>query len=155
MSSSGHIAQMNFGQMKFPLDDPRVKEFVDGPDEVYGLAERSPGFVWRVPDEEMAEGLARHGYDGLTSATVSVRTDVEAMKAYTFGEMHGKFLHRASEWFESIDRPSYVIRPVQAGQVPTLAQAKEKLDRLAAEGSSEMAYDFKYMGETSSDTRAA
>ena len=46
-----HIAQLNIGRFRFPTDDPRMAGFMDNLDRVNALAERSPGFVWRMQDE--------------------------------------------------------------------------------------------------------
>jgi hypothetical protein len=43
-----YIAQMNVASARYPLDDPRIAEFVGLLDEVNALAEGSPGFVWRL-----------------------------------------------------------------------------------------------------------
>ena len=45
----GHqIAQLNVARAVAPLDDPRMADFVNLLDEINRLAERSPGFVWRL-----------------------------------------------------------------------------------------------------------
>ena len=36
-----HLAQFNIARIKYPLDDPRMAEFVDNLARVNGLAERS------------------------------------------------------------------------------------------------------------------
>jgi hypothetical protein len=66
------IAQMNWGRMKYPVDDPRLKEFLDSLHEVYRLAEAHPGFLWRIPDETIASQLKVSGFDSRISATVSL-----------------------------------------------------------------------------------
>jgi uncharacterized protein DUF3291 len=45
-----HLAELNIGGVRYPLDDPRMAEFVDNLALVNGLAERSDGFVWRLKD---------------------------------------------------------------------------------------------------------
>ena len=46
-----HLAQLNVGHIRFPTDDPRMAEFMGALDAVNALAERSPGFVWRLKDD--------------------------------------------------------------------------------------------------------
>ena len=46
--SGFHIAQMNVGHARHPLDDSRMKDFMDNLDRINALAEASPGFVWRL-----------------------------------------------------------------------------------------------------------
>lgn len=43
-----HLAELNIGTLHYPQDDPRVAEFMNNLDLVNGLAERAPGFVWRL-----------------------------------------------------------------------------------------------------------
>lgn len=50
-----HLAQFNISRLSAPLDDPRMKEFVDFLDPVNAFAEQSSGFVWRLT---AAEGQA-------------------------------------------------------------------------------------------------
>ncbi len=50
-SSSYHIAQVNIALMRGALDDPIMAEFVSLLDEINALADRSPGFVWRLQTE--------------------------------------------------------------------------------------------------------
>ena len=40
-----HLAQFNIARIKYPLDDPRMKDFVDNVARVNGLAETIEGFV--------------------------------------------------------------------------------------------------------------
>ncbi len=154
-----HVAHMNYAVLRQDWDDPRVAEFVDNVERVNGIAARSPGFVWRISDEEMEQAPNNphlvFAENPRNAVTVSVWETAEDLKNFVLRTVHGKFLKRREEWFEAIDRPSYVIWPLPVGQCPTLVQAKEKLDLLAAEGPSEAAYDFEYMGETSSEARVA
>ena len=46
-----HLAQLNIGRLRYEVGDPRMADFVDNLALVNGLAERSPGFVWRYQDD--------------------------------------------------------------------------------------------------------
>ena len=41
------LAEFNIAQTKYPLDDPRMREFVDNVDRINKLADKLPGFVWQ------------------------------------------------------------------------------------------------------------
>src|SRR5271170_6798848 len=43
-----HIAQVNIGRVKAPLEDQVMSGFVARLDEINALADVSPGFVWRL-----------------------------------------------------------------------------------------------------------
>ena len=47
-----HIAQINIARMNAALDDPVMAGFVARLDEINALADRSPGFVWRLQTPE-------------------------------------------------------------------------------------------------------
>ena len=51
MSVREHLAQFNIARVRYPLDDPRMKEFVDNVARVNALAEQIDGFVWRLKDD--------------------------------------------------------------------------------------------------------
>lgn len=57
-----HLAQVNIGRIKAPLDDPLMSGFVTRLDEINALAERSPGFVWRLQTSE-GNATALRPYD--------------------------------------------------------------------------------------------
>src|SRR5579884_2056779 len=46
-----HLAQFNIARIRYPLDDPRMAEFVDNVHRINGLAEQIEGFIWRLQDE--------------------------------------------------------------------------------------------------------
>ena len=50
-ANTRHLAQFNIARIKYPLDDPRMAEFVDNVARVNGLAETIEGFVWRLQDD--------------------------------------------------------------------------------------------------------
>jgi hypothetical protein len=43
-----HLAQLNVAGARFDLEDARMADFVGALDRVNTIAERSPGFVWRL-----------------------------------------------------------------------------------------------------------
>ena len=63
---------MNWGRLKFSLEDKRMKEFAESLNEVYGLAENHPGFIWRISNDQSKSQLSDLGFDKLISTSVSV-----------------------------------------------------------------------------------
>ena len=53
--SAWALAQLNIGIIRGPIDSPFMAEFVANLDRITALAERSPGFAWRL---QTAEGNA-------------------------------------------------------------------------------------------------
>ena len=133
------IAQMNWGRMRFPPTDLRLQEFLDSLSSVYAIAEKHPGFIWRISDDEASAQLNRLGFDDRMSATISVWSDVEHLHDYTFATIHGDYLDRRAEWFEEVDGPQLVIWNVQADARPGFPEAFERLEHLKANGPSDFA----------------
>ena len=46
-----HLAQINVGRTLAPLDSPQLAGFVERLDDINALADRSPGFVWRLQSD--------------------------------------------------------------------------------------------------------
>ena len=47
-----HLAQVNIALARAPLDDPVMKGFVDQLEYINSVADRAPGFVWRLQTED-------------------------------------------------------------------------------------------------------
>ena len=137
------IAQMNWGQMRYPLDDHRMKEFADHLDEIYCLAENTPGFIWRIDGEELATELIDLGYNEKMSTTVSVWQTIQDLHKYTYESAHGKYLDRTREWYEKVEGPQLVIWDVEHDERPSFREAQHRLDHLKEHGSSDYAYGWK------------
>ena len=52
---------------------------------------------------------------------------------------------RAGEWQLPQDAVTYVIWPIAKGHRPTLREARDRMDRLLAQGPTPDAYDFPYL----------
>ena len=53
--SEYHLSQVNIAKMLADVDDPIMKDFVDNLEAVNGIADFSPGFVWRLETDEGME----------------------------------------------------------------------------------------------------
>lgn len=143
-----HIAQMNMGYLLHPFGDPRIAGFEENTDRVNAVADRSNGFVWRMKDEDSAlpeNDCGRlFGRPDVALATLSVWESFEDFDHFVHKTIHGTFLNRRAEWFESVEAPSYVIWPIQAGHIPNLVEGRERLMLLREHGPSDEAFDFSY-----------
>lgn len=140
------VAQMNMGFLRYPMDDARLSPFLDNLDRVNGLADRAPGFVWRLKGDggggpENDAGFL-FGRPDVAVATLSVWETLGDLEAFVHRTVHGQFLRRRAEWFEPLDQPAYVIWPVAPGHIPTLAEGKERLLMLREHGPGGDAFDF-------------
>ena len=55
-----HLAQVNIGRVLGGPDDPRMADFYASLARVNALAERMPGFVWRLKDETGDSAMMLH-----------------------------------------------------------------------------------------------
>lgn len=143
------IAEFNFGRLRYDWTDKRVQPFVEGLERVNRLAERSPGFIWRMLDDEMeAAQLGPTLSDDRVASTLSVWRSVEDLRKFVFDTLHGSFLKRGSEWFEESDSPRYVIWPVNPDHRPSVEEGLEKIRHLEKHGASATCFDFRWFDET-------
>ena len=95
-----HLAQLNVGRLRAPMDDPRIDDFRENLDPVNALAESSPGFVWRLQDESgNATGIKPYG-DDLEIVNLTVWESVEALADFTYRSAHAGVLRQRRSWFE-------------------------------------------------------
>ncbi len=128
-----HLAQLNVARLTAPIDSPELTDFVDGLDPVNAVADRSPGFVWRLQDESGdATALRPFGDDIIVN--LSVWESLESLTDFMYGRAHSGLLKRRREWFQPFGGPAVVAWWVPAGHQPTLIEAKQRLDRLRSEG---------------------
>lgn len=137
-----HVAELNIGRVKYALDDPRMADFMNNLDRINALAERSPGFVWRMTGD--GNNAMDVGFDGAPdmNMNMSVWESAEALEAFVWKTAHVKFYRRKPEWFEHFDQALFVMWPVEIGHRPTLTEAFERLEHLRANGSSAHAFDW-------------
>ncbi len=137
-----HLAQLNISHMKYSMDAPEMAEFVARLEDVNALADRSPGFVWRLqPDDGGAAAIDIFGPEYLVN--LSVWQDVESLRDYAFRSAHKDVLARRDEWFERMPEACAVLWWVPAGHVPTLAEAAQRLAQLRQHGPTSRAFTFQ------------
>ena len=142
MTPARQLAQFNIARIKYPLDDPRMREFVDNVARVNGLAEKIEGFVWRLQDESgNAMGMTVYD-DPRVLPNLTLWENVEALERFVWRTVHSRFYGRHEEWFEPLEGPPLVMWWVPAGHRPTMAEGVERLERLKEHGSSDNAFGW-------------
>ncbi|GID55173.1 DUF3291 domain-containing protein [Actinoplanes couchii] len=138
-----HLAQMNVATLIAPPGDPSVAEFTAGVDLMNELADRSPGFVWRLKEEDV--DLAALGIRAAPAnqiATMSVWESLEALRGYVYQSGHLDYLRRRREWFVP-GRSALVLWWVEAGRIPTLLDGLQRLKLLGETGPGPRAFTFR------------
>jgi Domain of unknown function (DUF3291) len=132
-----HLAQVNIARMRGALEDPVMRDFVAQLEEVNALADRSPGFVWRLQTDAGNATYLRPYDDDRIIINLSVWETVD------YRGHHSAVLRRRDEWFEKLDTPFVALWWVPAGHVPSIDEAKKRLERLEARGPTPFAFTFR------------
>jgi hypothetical protein len=139
-----HLAQLNIGRIRYEVDDPRMADFTNNLALVNGLAERTPGFVWRYIDESGNSTATRPYTDPRIAINLSVWESVEALERFVYQTIHKRFYGRRAEWFEHFDRLYFVMWWVPVGHRPSVEEAMARLDHLTQNGASDYAFDWVF-----------
>lgn len=126
------------------MDDAVMADFAAALDKVNTLAESSPGFVWRLQDEAGNATGIRPYEDERVMVNMSVWESVEALRTFVYGQNpHKKYMQRRREWFEHMQEAYLVLWWVPAGHIPSVDEAKERLEHLRVHGPTPHAFTFR------------
>lgn len=140
---SYQIAQINIARMAAPLDSPVMTDFVGNLDRINALAEGSAGFVWRLKGDGNDATSLRPYQDERIIVNMSVWESIDALFQYAYYSSHVEFFRRRKEWFEKMTSPALALWWIPAGHIPTVEEAKQKLDLLERDGATPLAFTFK------------
>lgn len=136
-----HLAEFNFGTLRYPWDDPRIAGFQNAVEQVNAIGARSPGFVWRMPDDEMEQAQNDpHGpfRDGPhTASTLSIWESPATLYQFVTRTLHARIMKGAPDWFEPDDSGHLVCWWVPMGARPSVAEAMAKWHILQSDGETE------------------
>ncbi|MBI4366902.1 MAG: DUF3291 domain-containing protein [Deltaproteobacteria bacterium] len=136
-----HLAQFNIARIRYPLDDPRMAEFVGNVARVNGLAETIKGFVWRLQDASGHAMNMKVYDDPRILPNLTLWENIEALERFVWQTVHRRFYGRREEWFERIETP-LVLWFVPSDHRPTMAEGVERLEHLKSHGPSDFAFGW-------------
>jgi hypothetical protein len=148
------LAQVNIARMCAPLESQLMADFVAAIEPINALADAAPGFVWRlqlgVCDATLdVLPLGRVIYDTIRAfdddtllITMSVWSSFETLMDFVYRSDHSAMMRRRQEWFEQIDT-LIALWWIPTGELPTPADARERLDHLAAHGPTPYSFNFR------------
>jgi hypothetical protein len=138
-----HLAQVNIGRAKAPMDAPLMAGFVGALDEINALADSAPGFVWRLQTED-GDATAIRPYAGDESMLInmSVWESIEQLAEFVYRSDHVAVMRQRKQWFETI-KLYLALWWVPAGHLPTVGEAVERLEHLRRYGPTPYAFTFK------------
>ncbi len=138
-----HLAQLNIGRSVAPMDDARMSGFAARLDEINALAERSPGYVWRLQGDNGNATELKYFDDPLVIINLTMWETVDDLHAFTYRSDHKGLFARRFEWFERWSGPSMVLWWQRAGTIPDAEEAFRRLRHLAEHGPTAEAFTFR------------
>ncbi|WP_330298568.1 DUF3291 domain-containing protein [Streptomyces sp. NBC_00503] len=137
------LAQVNISRLKYPLDSPELKDFVDGLDHVNAVADAAEGFVWRLEGEGGDATDVSVFDDEWIIINLSVWRDAASLNTFMYAGRHRELMARRREFFEPVKEAMTALWWVPAGERPTVADAEERLTHLREHGLTRYAFTFR------------
>jgi len=137
------LTQLNIARMLAPLDSLQMVDFMNGLAEINALAEKTPGFVWRLTTPAGDATALRPFDDPALIVNMSVWESLDVLYQYVYYSDHTDFFRRRAEWFSKMETPPTVLWWIPAGHIPSLDEAKVKLQHLTQHGATPDAFTFR------------
>lgn len=140
--SAYHLAQINIGRLRAPVDDPMIADFKNNLSRINALAEASQGFVWRLVGEGDDATDIQPFDDPLMAINMSVWESPAEVGAFVYRSGHIEFMRRRAEWFEKMEI-FMALWWVPAGCRPTPEEGIARLETLRRLGPGPDAFTFR------------
>ncbi len=137
------LAQCNIARLRAPLDSPLLGDFVAALEPINQLADRAPGFVWRLQTEDGDATAIRVFNDEMLIVNMSVWESIETLAAFIYSTAHRDVMRRRRQWFEKPADAYLVLWWIRAGALPTVSDAQARLEKLRRDGPSSEAFTFR------------
>lgn len=137
------LAQVNIATMRYPLESSEMADFVAALEPINALADRSPGFVWRLQTGDGDATGIRVFDDDRILINMSVWENVETLRTYVYESRHLDLMRRRREWFERMTEAYVALWWIPAGTIPSLEDAKARLTLLHERGPNPEAFTFR------------
>jgi Domain of unknown function (DUF3291) len=138
-----HLAQVNIARLRAPIDDPSLAYFVGLLDEVNALADADPGFVWRLQTEAGNATSIRPYEDDRILFNMSVWRTLGDLKRFVYRTSHHDVMRDRLKWFESAAEPYMALWWIPEGHIPSVDEAKDRLESLRLKGPTPEAFTFR------------
>jgi hypothetical protein len=138
-----HLAQANFAHMRGALDDPVMQGFVSQLGYINSVADKSPGFVWRLQSETGDATAIRVFDDELILFNMSVWESTGSLFDYVYHSDHGQAFRDRRNWFLPLERPTLILWWIPKGSLPSVEEAVAKLEHFEKQGPGSDVFTFK------------
>ena len=137
-----HLAQVNIGTVREPIDSPLLADFVAALEPINKLADESPGFVWRLQTEDGDATSIRPFDDDTILVNMSVWESVESLGDFVYRSAHTPYMRQRRKWFQHMDL-YMALWWLPAGILPDVADVTPRLDHLREHGPTPYAFTFR------------
>ena len=137
-----YLAQVNVALAKDNMESEVMKGFVSRLDEINALADRAEGFVWRLKDDGGSATAIRVFDDPLLLVNMTVWQSLEALRQYVYKSLHVELIRDRDRWFNKMHELHQALWWVSAGHIPSVQEAKQKLEHIREHGPSQDAFTF-------------
>lgn len=138
-----HLAQVNIARMLTSLADPLMAEFVAQLDAINAIADSSSGFVWRLQTPDGNATTLRPYEDDLILVNLSLWVNISDYSAFVYKSRHRSVMQQRRQWFQRFDGPYTALWWVPCGHIPSVEEAKQRLDYLRTHGETPYAFSLK------------
>jgi hypothetical protein len=136
------LAQINIARLLAPIDDPKIAEFVGQLDAVNALADKAPGFIWRLRSESGNATDIAYNDDPFVIVNMSVWESIEALRNYAYRSDHARVFRDRAKWFERMAKPNYCLWWIPAGHIPAIAEGREHMEHYQKNGATNYSFWF-------------
>jgi hypothetical protein len=139
-----HLAQVNVARMAAPLDSPVMADFVAQLPAVNAMADRAPGFVWRL-ETAAGDATALQPYDDpMMLVNMSLWESLESLQEFTYRAGHREVFRDRARWFEKPAQAHMAIWWTPAGHIPSVQEAVQRLEFRRRFGDCPAAFSFAH-----------
>jgi hypothetical protein len=136
------LAQINIALAKAEMNSEIMDGFVSRLDEINETAAKAEDFVWRLQSEEGDSTAIRVFDKPLLLVNMSVWKSIDALKNFVYKSAHVELIRDRQAWFHKYVEAHQALWWVPAGHIPTIEEAKEKLEAIQKQGPTSSAFHF-------------
>ena len=137
------LAQVNIALLRAPLDTPMLADFVALLEPINAVADRTPGFIWRLQTEDGDATAIRAFGDDRIIVNMSVWESVETLAAFVYSDEHREIMRQRRSWFERMSAAHTALWWIPRGHIPTTGEAEERVIQLRVYGPTPHAFTLR------------
>lgn len=126
-----------------PIDSPELAGFVARLADINALADAAPGFIWRLQTQDGDATALRPFDDERIIVNMSVWEGLAELRDFVYLSAHTEVMKQRLQWFERPRDAFMVLWWVPAGHLPSIDEAKARLEDLRTNGESPRAFTYR------------